>query len=69
MTKDVLQGSVLEPELCAGMHLETFCAPLLWEVLLVPGACSGKWDDPGLGVISIQYFAPKGLFLTCGPWE
>lgn len=37
MTKDILQGSILEPELRAGMHFETFCAPLLWEVLLAPG--------------------------------
>lgn len=37
MTKDILQGSVLEPKLRAEMHLEVFCALLLWEVALVPG--------------------------------
>lgn len=36
MTKDILQGSVLEPKLRAGMHFE-ICALLLWEVVLVPG--------------------------------
>lgn len=68
VTKDILQGSVLEPKLRAGRHLEISCALLLWEVLLVPGTCLlvRKWDDPGSGVISIQYFAPKGFFLPVG---
>lgn len=69
MTKDILQGSVLETKLRAGMHLE-ICALLLWEVALVPGdlllsqengMIQGLEQFPFSILLLRAFFSPVGL--------
>lgn len=49
-----VQGCTLKPSV---LHCFGKCC---WYL----GTCSGKWDGPEIGVISTQYFAPKGLFFN-----
>lgn len=60
--------AVLEPKLRAGMHFETFCAPLLWEVVLVPGdllrkmGWSRDWSNFLFSTLLLRaFFLPVGL--------